>query len=75
MVIKNTCSVVPQPFSLRLFHAKYRWMGTSEAPTVHFQRIPPQARPNGNFLERITRGGKSGVRLQHLGDGEQCKKH
>lgn len=49
--------------------------GISEAPTVHFGIIPPQARPNGKFLEGVIRGGKSGVRLQHLGDGEQCNKH
>jgi len=55
---------------MRLLHAKHRWMTISEVTIVHFQKIPPQARANDNLLQRIIRGEKSGVRLEHLGDGE-----
>jgi len=62
--------MVPKPFSMRLLHAKHRWMTISEVTIVHFQKIPPQARANDSLLQRIIRGEKSGVRLEHLGDGE-----
>lgn len=72
IAISDTCSMVPQPFSLRLLCAKHGWMAVSKVAVVHFQRILSYFGPNDSLLQRIIRGEKPGGRRQHLGDGEQC---
>lgn len=64
--------MVPQALSMRLLHAIHRWMVISNAPTVLFQRITPQARSKYSLLQGIIKRGKSGIRLEQLGDAEHC---